>query len=411
MPLHDYGCTLKAYRRDVIKGVRLYGEMHRFIPIYATWMGAKVCEMPVRHHARRAGQSKYGLERIFKVVLDLIVVKFLDRYFTKPIYVFGGFGILALVMSVVFVGLALYWKFAEGISMIRTPMPVLAGMTFLVGVISILMGLLAEILVRIYFETQQRPAYSVRSIINSAVRRLMCGIAGFVGRGDRDDLIAMTRALAHRGPDEDGFHVDEGLAVYLGHRRLTIRDAAGGVQPMWNEDKTVCVIFNGEIYNHVELRAELTRHGHVFRSDHSDTEVLVHGYEQWGAELAGRLNGMFAFAVFDARRRRLFLARDRFGEKPLYYYKADGLFAFASELSALPRHSQIPARPSLAAVRKFFAWGYIPAPMAYYEGTAKLPAGHVLEFDIAARTMRVDALLAFPHRARRGIRRRAAKRA
>jgi glycosyltransferase involved in cell wall biosynthesis len=166
--LHDYGCTLKAYRRDVLKGVRLYGEMHRFIPIYATWMGAKVCEMPVRHHARRAGQSKYGLERVFKVVLDLIVVKFLDRYFTKPIYVFGGFGILALGGSLVFLALSLYWKFVEGIAMIRTPLPVLAGMTFLVGVISILMGLLAEILVRIYFETQQRPAYRVRSVINNA---------------------------------------------------------------------------------------------------------------------------------------------------------------------------------------------------------------------------------------------------
>jgi len=166
--LHDYGCTLKAYRRDVIKDVRLYGEMHRFIPIYATWMGAKVCEMPVRHHARKAGKSKYGLERVFKVVLDLIVVKFLDRYFVKPIYIFGGFGILALAASGLCVVLMLYWKFAEGISMIRTPMPVLAGMTFLVGVISILMGLLAEILVRIYFESQQRAAYTVRSIINSA---------------------------------------------------------------------------------------------------------------------------------------------------------------------------------------------------------------------------------------------------
>ena len=166
--LHDYGCTLKAYRRDVLKGVRLYGEMHRFIPIYATWMGAKVCEMPVHHHARKIGQSKYGLERIFKVVLDLIVVKFLDRYFVKPIYIFGGFGILALATSLVCLALMLYWKFAEGISMIRTPMPVLAGMTFLVGVISILMGLLAEILVRIYFESQQRTAYSIRSIINGA---------------------------------------------------------------------------------------------------------------------------------------------------------------------------------------------------------------------------------------------------
>ncbi len=166
--LHDYGCTLKAYRRDVIKGFRLYGEMHRFIPIYATWMGAKVCEMPVRHRARTVGQSKYGLDRIFKVILDLIVVKFLDRYFVKPIYIFGGFGFLALATSGVFVALMLYWKFAEGIAMIRTPMPVLAAMTFLVGVISILMGLLAEILVRIYFESQQRAAYSVRSIINSA---------------------------------------------------------------------------------------------------------------------------------------------------------------------------------------------------------------------------------------------------
>ena len=166
--LHDYGCTLKAYRRDVLKGVRLYGEMHRFIPIYATWMGAKVCEISVRHHARKIGQSKYGLERVFKVVLDLIVVKFLDRYFVKPIYIFGGFGILALATSALCVVLMLYWKFAEGIAMIRTPMPVLAAMTFLVGVVSILMGLLAEILVRIYFESQQRTAYSVRSIINSA---------------------------------------------------------------------------------------------------------------------------------------------------------------------------------------------------------------------------------------------------
>ncbi len=217
----------------------------------------------------------------------------------------------------------------------------------------------------------------------------MCGIAGFVGRGDRNDLIAMTRAQIHRGPDEDGFHIDSEQSVFLGHQRLSIRDAAGGTQPMWNEDNTVCVIFNGEIYNHVELRRELERHGHVFRSDHSDTEVLVHGYEQWGAELAARLNGMFAFALFDARRRRLLLARDRFGEKPLYYYKSDRLFAFASELSALTRHSEIPADPSLTAVRKLFAWGYIPAPTAYYEGTAKLPAGHVLEFDVANHSLNI----------------------
>ena len=149
--LRDYGCTLKAYRIDVIRDVRLYGEMHRFIPIYATWMGARVTEIPVRHHARRFGHSKYGLERTLKVLLDLIVIKFLDRYFSKPIYVFGGFGMLSLLLSALTVLVMIFWKF-EGISMIQTPLPLLAAMTFLVGVISILMGLLAEMIVRTYFE-------------------------------------------------------------------------------------------------------------------------------------------------------------------------------------------------------------------------------------------------------------------
>ena len=164
--LHDYGCTLKAYRREVIKGVRLYGEMHRFIPIYASWMGAKVTEIPVRHHARRFGQSNYGLERIFKVVLDLMVVKFLDKYLVKPIYVFGGFGILSILASFAAAFYMLYLKFAEGISMIQTPLPVFCAMTFLVGIMSILIGLLAEIVVRTYFESQGRDTYFVRELIN-----------------------------------------------------------------------------------------------------------------------------------------------------------------------------------------------------------------------------------------------------
>ena len=163
--LRDYGCTLKAYRSDVIRDVRLYGEMHRFIPIYATWMGARVTEIPVRHHARRFGHSKYGLERILKVVLDLVVIKFLDRYFSKPIYVFGGFGVLSLFFSVMTVCLMIFLKF-DGVSMIQTPLPLLAAMTFLVGIISILMGLLAEMVVRTYFESQRRPAYSVRELLN-----------------------------------------------------------------------------------------------------------------------------------------------------------------------------------------------------------------------------------------------------
>jgi glycosyltransferase involved in cell wall biosynthesis len=164
--LKDYGCTLKAYRRSVLVGVRLYGEMHRFIPIYASWMGARIVEIPVRHHPRRFGKSKYGLDRTIKVLLDLTVVKFLDRYFVKPIYIFGGFGLFSLALSVASTVYMLYLKLAEGVSMIVTPLPLLSAMTFLVGVMSILMGLLAEILVRVYFESQQRAAYAVRDLIN-----------------------------------------------------------------------------------------------------------------------------------------------------------------------------------------------------------------------------------------------------
>ncbi len=164
--LADYGCTLKAYRREILQGFRLYGEMHRFIPIYASWMGAKIIEIPVRHHSRRIGQSKYGLERIFKVILDLIVVKFLDRHFVKPIYVFGGFGLFSLAMSFLATIYMFYLKIFEGLSMILTPLPLVVALTFLMGIISILMGFLAEMLVRTYFESQQRAAYVVRDLIN-----------------------------------------------------------------------------------------------------------------------------------------------------------------------------------------------------------------------------------------------------
>lgn len=166
VPLHDYGCTLKAYRRDVISGVKLYGEMHRFIPIYATWMGARVTEMPVRHHPRAFGRSKYGFERIPKVILDLIVVKFLDTYLVKPIYLFGGFGVASLLLSVASFLLMAYWKIFKGIPMILTPVPTVVAITFLVGCMSILMGLLAEMVVRTYFESQGQASYKVRELIN-----------------------------------------------------------------------------------------------------------------------------------------------------------------------------------------------------------------------------------------------------
>lgn len=159
--LHDYGCSLKAYKREMLQDVRIYGEMHRFIPIYASWQGAKVTEIPVTHHPRIHGKSKYGLERTFKVLLDLCVIKFLDRYLVKPIYVFGGFGMVAMLLS----GLALLWAVAlkmMGTPFVSTPLPLFSGISFLVGANSILMGLLAEVLSRTYFESQNRKPYIVR---------------------------------------------------------------------------------------------------------------------------------------------------------------------------------------------------------------------------------------------------------
>lgn len=176
--LHDYGCSLKAYRRDVIKGVRLYGEMHRFIPIYAYWLGAKVTEVPVRHHPRVAGKSAYGLERIFKVLLDLIVVKFLDRYAQKPIYVFGGFGLLNFLISLVAGLWAIYLKFWDGITFIQTPLPLLVVMAAITGVMCVLLGLVAEMVTRNWHESRHKETYIV-----GATRNLEGGSIMIAGPG------------------------------------------------------------------------------------------------------------------------------------------------------------------------------------------------------------------------------------
>lgn len=163
--LHDYGCSLKAYKRDVLDGVKLYGEMHRFVPIYAAWNGARVTEVEVTHHPRLHGQSKYGLERVIKVVLDLIVVKFLFRYSSKPIYIFGGFGFLSILFGVLAGIWALGLKLFAGTSLIQTPLPLLSVFLGAVGILSILMGLLAEMLNRTYHESQDKPVYRVSHIV------------------------------------------------------------------------------------------------------------------------------------------------------------------------------------------------------------------------------------------------------
>jgi asparagine synthase (glutamine-hydrolysing) len=210
----------------------------------------------------------------------------------------------------------------------------------------------------------------------------MCGIAGFVGVGGLDDIRRMNLAQASRGPDADGVWSDEDKGIYLGHRRLSILDIAGGSQPMWTSDGSLGIIFNGEIYNHAELRADLKKLGQTFVSDHSDTEVLLHGYRVWGPSLTERLNGMWSFVLYDRDNHRLFCTRDRFGKKPFYYTHRPDLFAFASELSALTAHSAIKPTLSRLALKKYFAYGYIPAPYSIYENIHKLPAGHSLSFDL-----------------------------
>ncbi|HUL29068.1 MAG TPA: glycosyltransferase family 2 protein, partial [Thermodesulfobacteriota bacterium] len=166
VPLHDYGCTLKAYKRDILKNIKLYGEMHRFIPIYAQWIGGRVSEIPVRHFARGSGASKYGMSRVFKVILDLMVVKFLLSYSQKPIYIFGGMGLL-MILGAFLAGIyAVYLKYFEGTSFILTPLPLLCVFLLLSGFLSILMGFLAEILTRTYYESQGKPTYQIKEIIS-----------------------------------------------------------------------------------------------------------------------------------------------------------------------------------------------------------------------------------------------------
>src|SRR5919201_996883 len=204
----------------------------------------------------------------------------------------------------------------------------------------------------------------------------MCGICGIAtphGRADLDRVAAMSATLVHRGPDSFGEYVDGPVA--LAARRLSIIDLATGDQPIGNEDGTLHVVQNGELYNYRELRRELERAGHRFRTS-GDTEVLLHLYEEHGDAFAERLRGMFAVAIWDARRRRLVLARDRFGIKPLYYRAATEGLEFASELRALPR-----GEIDLDALEAFLAFNSIPAPLTIFRDSRKLPPGHLLVWE------------------------------
>jgi len=164
--LHDYGCTLKVYRRDVITGVRLYGQMHRFIPVYCKWEGGKVTEMPVNHQPRKYGKSNYGISRTFKVILDLVLIKFLDKYMQRPIHFFGGVGFLSFLAALVSFGIALYFKLSGQKDFVETPLPMITVMFFIIGMLMILMGVIAEILMRTYYESQNKYPFTIKNKIN-----------------------------------------------------------------------------------------------------------------------------------------------------------------------------------------------------------------------------------------------------
>jgi asparagine synthase (glutamine-hydrolysing) len=213
----------------------------------------------------------------------------------------------------------------------------------------------------------------------------VCGIAGFAGNNDRlsDDertevLERMCRVIRHRGPDDQGSLVAAGVA--LGMRRLSIIDLAGGHQPISGEDGSVTVVFNGEIYNYREIQAELEAKGHTFRTS-SDTETIVHSYEEYGAACVDQLRGMFAFALWDESKRRLFIARDRLGKKPLYYtLTRQGTLIFGSELKSLLQHPETEREIDKEALDTYLSFGYVPDPLSIFRGIFKLPPGHHLTF-------------------------------
>ncbi|MCX6695320.1 MAG: asparagine synthase (glutamine-hydrolyzing) [Candidatus Altiarchaeota archaeon] len=206
----------------------------------------------------------------------------------------------------------------------------------------------------------------------------MCGICGFTGDGDEGVLRRMTDVLEHRGPDDKGYY--SGGGVSLGHRRLSIIDLSEkGRQPMSNEDETVWVVYNGEVYNFQELKKGLEQRGHKFKS-HTDTEVLVHLYEEKGDALVDELRGMFAFAIWDVKRKKILLARDRIGKKPLYYTVVNNQIVFASEIKSVIQHPNVERKVNKNALHNFMSLRFVPGPETMFEGIYRLQPGHVLTF-------------------------------
>jgi len=209
----------------------------------------------------------------------------------------------------------------------------------------------------------------------------MCGILGIINRKiDKNYFLHLLDLLNHRGPDETGFYIEN--EIFLGHKRLSIVDIEGGHQPMFSKDKEIGIIFNGEIYNFKYLRNILESKGYIFHTTHSDTEVLIYGYREWGINLLNKLNGMFAFAIYNKKEKYIFLARDRFGQKPLYYTNQHGIFMFSSELTPIKQANFFNNQIDDFALIKFLAYSFLPAPYSIYKNVYKLEPGHYLIYKI-----------------------------
>jgi asparagine synthase (glutamine-hydrolysing) len=214
----------------------------------------------------------------------------------------------------------------------------------------------------------------------------MCGVTGFVSQQiaiDESDsrLTEMLRRIIHRGPDAEGRLVKAELGLYAGMRRLSVIDLASGDQPIWNEDQTIAVLFNGEIYNYRELRSELIKRGHQFRTE-SDTEVLVHLYEEYGCAMFQKLRRMFAISLFDFRQSRMILVRDHFGQKPLYYHASDGFFAWSSELKSLLVHPEVSREQDPLAFEEYLVWLKVGPGRTHFKNIMKLKPANYLTYDL-----------------------------
>ena len=207
----------------------------------------------------------------------------------------------------------------------------------------------------------------------------MCGIVGFINqKKNKEEIIEnMSLKIKHRGPDDEGYYIDNNIA--LAHRRLAIIDLKSGKQPIFNEDKTKIIIFNGEIYNFKSLRKILINEGYKFKTN-SDTEVILHGYEKWGKNLPKKLRGMFAFAIWDTNKKELFMARDYFGIKPLYYAYFNGTFMFASEIKALLEHPDFEKKLNSNILSAYLCFNFVPTEESFFKGVYSLKPGTSLTF-------------------------------